>query len=186
MSAVAHESSAATRTDSVRVRRVTSTLFAAAALAFLLPFGTVSCSGEEVSVTGLELATHTVDGADEPDSLAAEVEDHGLFALFALVLALVGAVVAALRDRGGGWAIAGLCALFVLGFNADTMLMDIEYGAGYVLALGSFVLAGLMRFCVRTQSLILEDRRVWPWFVGLFAGTPVALVSLVLLGVGSA
>ena len=167
-------------------RKSVSTLFAAAALAFLLPFGTVSCDAERVSVTGIELATFTVDGAGEPDSLAAEVEAHGLWALIALVLALIGASVASLRDRGGGYAAAGLCALFVLGFNADAILgPEIDYEIGYLLSLTAFAAAGLTRFFVRVKARSRDGESVWPWVLGLVLGTPVTATVLLWVGVGA-
>ena len=47
----------------LRARGLTASLFVAALLAFLLPFGTVSC-GTPVTFTGLELATSQIHGDD--------------------------------------------------------------------------------------------------------------------------
>ena len=78
-------------------RSLAVALFAAALLAFLLPFGTVSC-GEPVTFTGLELATSTVHGDDE--ALVDDIEGQGaFFAILAAISVLAG---------------AGLCLLFIL------------------------------------------------------------------------
>ena len=167
-------------------RRVTSTLFAAAALAFFLPFGTVSCGAEEVTVSGVELATYTVDGAEREGSLAADVEAHGVMALLALVFALVGTGVALLGDRGGGWAIAGLAALFLLAFNGDTILgPEIEYGPGYVLAVVGLAAAGLVRFGIRVYEREQRGERTWTWIVALVLGTPAVAFALLWTTVSS-
>jgi hypothetical protein len=79
-------------------------LFAAAALCFLLPFGTVSCSGDDkVTVTGVELVTRTVPGAGatqgEP-TLAQQVEDDGFVpAVVALVAVLLGLALVVTRPE---------------------------------------------------------------------------------------
>ena len=165
-------------------RRLTSTFFAAATLAFFLPFGTVSCGAEEVTVSGVELATFTVDGADKPGSLAADVEAHGFMALAALGFAVSGAAVAWVRDRGGGYAVGGLSALFLLTFNSDTILgPDIDHGPGYVIAVLGLLAAGLARFWMRMSDRSERSERIWPWIVALVLGVPVTAVGLLYVAV---
>jgi hypothetical protein len=136
-------------------------LFAAAALAFLLPFGTVSCEGETVSFTGLELATMRVpaDPAPAPEAdgdLADEVEaEGGSYALLALVLVIGGLVSAVLQGRGGGFAFGAGFALFVLLINVGETEPDVNARGGYWVALGSVAGAGAIR-----GSASLRTRRL--------------------------
>lgn len=162
-------------------------MFAAAALAFLLPFGTVSCGEETVSFTGVELATYDVAGGDEPDSLAADVEAHGFYALITLAVALVGAGVAAVWNRGGGYAVTGLCGLYVLAVNPDTLLgPEIEWGPGFVLAGFAFLLAGAARLYVRVEERARTGTSSRPLIIALVLGVPVTAIALPLLGIGAA
>jgi len=163
---------------------VTSTLFAAAALAFLLPFGTVSCEGEEVKPTGIELVTFSVEGGNEPGSVAADVENHGVMALFALVAALVGAGVALASDRGGGWAVTALCCLFLLGFNGAALLADVDFGPGYLLAFAALGCAGLLRFAIRIVERERSGERAWTWVLALMLGTPATAAVLLFFSAG--
>ena len=144
--------SAVERSDERPRRRLrvnaASVLFAAAALAFLLPFATVSCHGETVSFTGIELATRTIEAdpaaAREPDKgLAGDVEDaEGTYALMALVFLVGGVVSVAARGRGGGFALAALLSLLVLLLDAADTEADIQIG--YWLALASVCGAGVL------------------------------------------
>jgi hypothetical protein len=133
------------------LRNGPAVLFAAAVLAFLLPFGTASCNGERVEFTGLELATMRVpaDPAPPPEAdgdLAAEVESEGgPYALLALVLALGGLVSAVTKDRGGGFACGAGFALLVLLFNVGESEPEVHARGGYWLALGSVAGAGALR-----------------------------------------
>jgi hypothetical protein len=177
---------AVARAGSVRARRLTSTLLAAAALAFLLPFGTVSCDGEEVSFTGVELATFQVD-ADERHpggTLAEDVEQGGSpIALVTLAIALVGAGTVALRGRGGGFAAAGVAGLFVL-FAKGSLMIDsptVDHGSGYLLAATALAAAGGLRFVVRVIERERAGRNAWPLVVALMLGVPVTAVVLLYL-----
>ena len=119
-------------------------LFAAIALCFLLPFGTVSCSGDDkVTVTGVELVTRTVPGAGathgEP-TLAQQVEDDGFVpAAVALVAVLLGLALVVTRPQAIGKAflitLVGIVALLWLPGTAMLELADFTLGPGFVLAL---------------------------------------------------
>ena len=162
-------------------RTSVSTLFAAAALAFLLPFGTVSCDEERVSFTGAELVTRTVDAdTHEPGgTLADAVESSGgAIALVTFALALVGAAVGARRDRGGGWAIAGASGLFLLAMRAEMSLAEITYGVGYLLSFAAFAGAGLTRFVFRIIERERRGQQAWTWVVAVMVGTPVTAIAL--------
>ena len=141
-------------------------LLVAAALAFLLPFGTVSCDEKTVRFTGLELATRHVEPdpteRNDPDGgLAGKVEgDAGTFALMALVLALFGAGSAAWRSRGGGFATASAVSLLYLVLDAETSMVQIEIGAGYGLALLGVLTAGILR--LRSRRRVRRARRPAP------------------------
>lgn len=125
-------------------RGLFAALFAAAALCFLLPFGTVSCSGDgTVKVTGAELVTRTVPGAGatqgEP-TLAQQVEDDGFVpAVVALVAVLLGFALVVTRPEAIGKAfvitLVGIVALLCLPGTAVLELADFTLGAGFVLAL---------------------------------------------------
>jgi hypothetical protein len=142
-------------------------LFAAAALCFLLPFGTVSCSGEDkVAVTGVELVSRTVPGAGatqgEP-TLAQQVEDDGFVpAVVALVAVLLGLALVVTRPEAIGKAflitLVGIVALLWLPGTAILELADFTLGPGFVLALVLELL--LACACV---FLLLRRRtdRVW-------------------------
>lgn len=109
-------------------RWLSPALFALAALAFLLPFATVSCDQAKTSFTGVQLVTHTVpqggnvdEGADCTGDISRCVESQGsALATAAFVAALLGFALGLLRfRRGPGWcAAAGLLMTLLLGTNA--------------------------------------------------------------------
>jgi len=119
-----------------------SLLYAAIVLCFLLPFGTVSCGGEDrVSVRGIQLATWSVPGAGREPSgptLAQQVEDEGSPPAF-LALAAAFACLVLARSASIGWrfllALSSTLLVAWLPFDAALSLADVELGAGYVLAL---------------------------------------------------
>ena len=141
-------------------RRGPAVLFAAAALAFLLPFGTVSCGNQTVSFTGVQLATmqvppDPVPRTDPSNGLAAHVEAQaGAWALLALVLVVGGHVSALALGRGGGFAFGSGFALCVLLFDAATTGADARVRGGLWLALTCVAGAGAMR-----ASAALRARR---------------------------
>jgi hypothetical protein len=126
-------------------------LYLAAALCFLLPFGTVSCEEKQpVDVTGIELATKSVPGTgrleDGEPNFAQEVENRGFVpAALALAAALLGfgLALAGVRNRWTfGVALFGLAALGILRFvasDADTVRVEV----GFIGALVCFGLAVL-------------------------------------------
>jgi hypothetical protein len=129
-------------------------LLACAALAFVLPFGTVPSGPEGVSFRGVELATFTVHTGAPGRWSAEELEsDGGVFALLALASAVVGAVVAALHDRGGGYAAASLIGLLLLWWQAQNPFAgpSVDYGLGYTVALLALAAAALTRLVSRLR-----------------------------------
>ena len=135
-----------------------SVLFVVAALAFLLPFGTVSCDGETVSFTGFEFATRTIEpdpaAAGAPDKgLAGDVEaEGGTYALMTLVFLAGGLVSVALRSRGGGFALAALLCLLVLLLDAGLSEAEVDIRIGFWLAFASVSGAGLLRLRSRRRE----------------------------------
>lgn len=133
-------------------------LLAAAALAFLLPFGTVSCDGETVHFNGAELATRHVQPAkthelDSDKGLAGDVETDGsTLALMALVFAAFGVGSAAWRGRGGGLALAALFSLLFLVLSAGVSMADVTIEVGYWLALATVVAAVVIRMRARRRA----------------------------------
>jgi len=126
-------------------------LLAAASLAFFLPFGTVSCDGQVVHFTGMQLATQRVPpDPDRPNRFGAPLEedveaDAATYALMALVFAIGGIASVAWRGLGGGFAVASLLSLVVLLLDAGMSMADVRIEAGYWLALGFVLTAVILR-----------------------------------------
>jgi len=139
-----------------------SLLYAAIVLCFLLPFGTVSCGGEDrVSVTGVQLATWSVPSAGHERSgpnFAQQVEDAGSpLAFFAFVAGL--AALALARSASIGWRfLVALSATFLIAWlpvRAALALADVELGVGYVLASALLLTADV----VEVVQLVRRRRR---------------------------
>jgi hypothetical protein len=122
--------------------------FGLAALAFLLPFATVSCDDATTTFTGLQLVTHTVPAGgrvNEVDcsaDLSACVEHRGsTTAGIALAAALIGLLLGLLGiGRGAGWCAAiGFLAMAILPFESD--MANVNARSGYLLALLSLLAA---------------------------------------------
>jgi len=152
---------------------LTSTLFAFALLAFLLPFATVSC-GAAVTFTGVELATGRV-AEDAPlvsdeREFAGEVEANGTaLALAALVAVALGLALAIAQVRGVGVAaLAALLALLLLPWSAAAALADFQVHEGYVLAAAAT--AGVVgeRRLAAVRRRRTEGRRRWPAVLAAF------------------
>ena len=132
-------------------RHCVGLLLVAATLAFLLPFGTVSCSGETVRFTGVELASRHVQPAvshehDSDGGLAGDVESSGsTIALMALVFAIAGAASATYRGLGGGFSVAALLSLLLLLLDAAFSFADLQIEAGFWLVLCLVVAAVIVR-----------------------------------------
>jgi hypothetical protein len=132
-------------------RLLSPTLFAVIALAFFLPFATVSCDGATTHTTGIQLVTHTVPHGGQLDlpgdcegSIGQCVEHKAsTTATVAFAAALVGLVLGLLGIvRGPGWcALVGLIALFVMPFEG--LFADISLEAGWVIAFFGFLAAGI-------------------------------------------
>lgn len=154
----------------------TVTLFAAALLAFLLPFATVSC-GDPVTFTGLELATATV--ADDTHTtaereFAAEIQSDGtLLALLALSAAATGLALAALGVRGwGASSLVGLLALLLLPWVAGAAWADFAVHEGYVFSVAALTAVVARRRVAAVRRRRRERIRVWP---AVLAGVPLVL-----------
>ena len=143
------------------------TLFAAAALAFLLPFGTVSCDGDVVSFTGFELATYQVDADASSVDLRDDVESNGSLALVALAASLTGLAFGAAGRRGGGLcASLGVLAMQLLFLSGVSSLATVEVRAGYWFALFFMGAAGIHLLVVRFAERRRQRMRIWPPVVG--------------------
>ena len=153
------------------------TLLAAALLAFLLPFATVSC-GDPVTFTGLELATATV--ADDMHSttereFAAEIESNGtLLALLALAAVATGFGAAAFGVRGVGVsALVGLLALLLLPWVAGAAWAHFAVHEGYLFSVAALTTVVVRRRVDAVRTRRRRGVRVWPAVLGV-----VALVAL--------
>jgi hypothetical protein len=170
-----------------RLRLFSATAFVGAALAFTLPFGTVSsCEGEEVRFTGVQLATFDVPpDPSSPGTLHGQVESNaGLFAVAVLLLAVLGFACVLGGARGGGvFASLGLVAaqllglaILVSGTSGATLL------AGFWLALLSLAVAGVTHLVLAIRVRRRAGRRVRAYAVVrcALALSPVLVVTVVV------
>jgi hypothetical protein len=165
-----------------------STLFGVALLAFLLPFGAVSC-GTPVTFTGVALATANVTGDDE--LIVEEVNANGAVpALVAALAAGAGLVLALLGVRGQGTgALVGVLALLVLPWL--TGLAEFRVHEGFVIAVSALasIVAWRSRVLVRRRKA--HGLRIWPAVIGivllvLFGGLTVAYCAAASSSFGTA
>lgn len=164
--------------------------FAGAALAFALPFGAVSsCAGEEVRFTGVQLATFTVQPDDSsPGDLHTQVERNGgVLALFVLVAAVVGLVLALSGRVGGGvCASLGLIAMQLL-FWALLLTSDgADLFAGFWLALVSYAVAASLQLALAVRVRRRSGGSARRYAVGrvvLVLLPTLALVALIAVAV---
>jgi hypothetical protein len=170
-------------------RIFSATAFAAAALAFALPFGFVSsCDGGEVSFTGAELATFMVPADDRTDrELRDRLESNaGAFAFALLVAALAGLVLSVVGLRG-----VGLCAAVGVAL-AQLLLYGIVLSAdessslfvGYWLALASSVTAAIVALVREVRARRQSGRSAWAP-IGYGVAVVLPPVGLVVAGLGA-
>ena len=149
-------------------RLLSPTLFAVIALAFFLPFATVSCNGATTHTTGIQLVTHTVPNGGQLDcdgvssiGQCVEHEASGT-ATVALVAALLGLALGLLGIvRGPGWCgLVGFAAIVVLPFEG--MFADIRLEAGWVIAFFGFLAAwvGHSAWAVRRGRRRRREKKV--------------------------
>jgi hypothetical protein len=126
-------------------------LFGLAALAFLLPFATVSCDGAETTFTGVQLVTKTVPAGGvthDGSVLGEEVEDDAtLFAVAALAAAVFGFALSAFGVvKGPGWvaAVGLVSTLLMAQSTVDVFGPTITFHIGYLLTLLLFLAASVL------------------------------------------
>jgi hypothetical protein len=145
-------------TDDPEIERwLSASLFALAALCFLLPFATVSCDDARTTFTGMQLVTRTVprggalrEGADCSSDISVCVERAAApTATVALVAALAGVALGLLRiGRGPGWcALVGLGAIVALPFEGGWLGPKVTTHVGYDLALLLFASVWFLHVC---------------------------------------
>jgi hypothetical protein len=117
-------------------RATSPIVFAGVALAFFLPFATVSCD-ESVTFTGAELAFGQVEEPSPQSTFDDEIESESTApALVAFLAAIAGLVLGVARCPGAGVASGiGTVAMIVLGANADPLFGTVDVHVGYALAL---------------------------------------------------
>lgn len=125
-----------------------ATIFAGIVLAFLLPFATVSCSDDEVTFTGAQLAFGQVPEEDDPSaagSFAEDVEKEATpWAFLALASAVTGLALGIAGRRGGGIAaVVGLLGMSMLLWSAAANLVDVDLHAGFVLSVLGYLAAAV-------------------------------------------
>ena len=172
--------SEASRSDT-RLR--TATLFVAALLGFLLPFGTVSC-GTPVTFTGLQLATASVPEVDDA-ALAGDIEHNGsAVAAIALACVAVGLALVVAGARGAGpAAVLGMLALLLLPWICMGSLADFELHEGYMLSVGSLAAVALLRRAEAFTARRSAGRRAWPAVVpGVLLVLPLVATALLTTG----
>jgi len=166
-------------------RVLSGTAFAAAILAFTLPFGLVSsCDGGEVRFTGAELATFSVPAADAQDAELRDSLEHGAgpFAIAALVAAGFGLVLLILGRPGAGVAAAiGLVAIQLVLYAIVAVADDGDLFVGYWLALLSFVVAAAVCLIRDIRARRRSRRSVWP-AIGYAVAVVLPPLGLVVAG----
>jgi hypothetical protein len=126
-------------------------IFLLAILFFLLPWMSVSCAGEDIiQVSGLDMVTGSYNVPDESISSGSESE---LFAILALISAIIGLVACLIRHKVAFFTrvisgIAGIAFLVLLKLKIDNNIFDegqgilqVNYLIGYWLTLLAFVTA---------------------------------------------
>jgi hypothetical protein len=140
-------------------RLLSPTLFAVIALAFFLPFATVSCDGATTHTTGIQLVTHTVPDGGQLDCnggdyigqcVEAEASTTATVAfaaaLLGLALGLLGIV------RGPGWCgLIGFVAILLL--PAEGLFADITLQAGWIFACLGFLTTWIVHSVWAVQRL---------------------------------
>ena len=165
-------------------RVLSATGVTAAALAFMLPFGLVSsCGGEEVRFTGAELVTYSVPAepwdADLRDSLE---RSAGPFAIAGLVAAAVGLTLSILGGSGVGLCAGlGLIAMQLLLYAIITVSDGSDLFVGFGLALGSFLLAGVVSLMRVVRARRGAGRSAWPP-IGKAVAVVLPPLGLILAG----
>lgn len=173
-------------------RLLSGTAFAAAILAFTLPFGLVSsCDGGEVRFTGAELATFSVPAEDAQDAELRDSLEHdaGPFAIAALAAAGFGLVLSILGRPGAGVSAAiGLVAIQLVLYAIVAVADDGDLFVGYWLALLAFVVAAAVCLIRDIRARRRSRRSVWPAIeyavavllppVGLVMASAIALIAI--------
>jgi hypothetical protein len=180
-----------TRSKQALRRYLSPSLFALAALSFLLPFFTVSCQGSPpTTFTGFELVTRSLPERPQP-GLAYDSRDCGEnpkpciesaagdTALVAFVAALLG-VVLGWRGivRGPGWcALVGFGGLLLVPLELSADFDRVDARPGWLLATAFLLVVGLVhlrrawrrgkarrarRRATREQQKADYDGRRWP------------------------
>lgn len=164
------------------------TVFAVAALAFVLPFGLVSsCDGAEVRFTGTELATFSVPADDAQDTELRDSLERGAgpFAIAALVAAGFGLVLSILGRPGAGVCAAlGLVAIQLLLYAIVAVADGGDLFVGYWLALSSFVGAAAVCLIRQIRARRHSRRSVWP-AIGYAVAVVLPPLGLVVSGLAA-
>ncbi|HEX2303471.1 MAG TPA: hypothetical protein VHH57_07590 [Gaiella sp.] len=175
------------RVEKLTGRHALTALLAAAVLAFLLPFGTVSC-GTPVTFTGLELATAGVPASsDKGHEFASEVESSGsAVALLGLLAAVAGLILAAAAVPGAGVAaIVGLLAVLLLPWIASYQWASYEVHEGWALAVASLAgTCGLSMARARSRRRVVGRRSWQTWVGGLALALPLVLTVVLCMTEG--
>ena len=151
------------RSESLLRRRMSPAVFAVVALAFFLPFATVSCGGDETTFTGIQLVTRSAPPSGDTE-LDAGIEGRASLALAVLVAAVAGALlgvagVSWLLFRPGVCATVGLLGTVALPF--EPLGPDVVLRVGYLTVLfGFMLLAGLHISLVLARKF--DDRKPLP------------------------
>jgi hypothetical protein len=169
-------------------RVLSATAFAAAALAFTLPFGVVtSCDGAEVHFTGAQVAAYSVPARHAKDEgLRDDLEQNaGPFALAALLAAVFGVALSVLGRTGAGiCAAVGIVAMQLLQYATIAVSDGGSDLGGFWLAFGSFVAAGVVCLVRELRSRRRARRSVWP-AIGYAVAVVLPPLGLIVAAVGA-
>jgi len=140
-------------------RGISPTTFALIAIAFALPFATVSCGNDTTTFTGVQLVTKSAPPSGDAD-IDEGIRDRAPLGLAVLLAAIAGLL---LGVAGVAWypARPGVCAavgLFgTLALRVEPVGADITLRSGYIVVLSGFLALAILHFALTIVGRMSPD-----------------------------